>query len=78
VAHFGFTRTPFSKRVAARDLHSRDAQAEAVARIEFCVAEAALGVVTGEVGVGKTVAVRAAVHALDPTRHTVIYIPLCG
>jgi type II secretory pathway predicted ATPase ExeA len=31
-------------------------------------------VITGEVGVGKTVAVRAALAALDPTRHTVIYL----
>ena len=37
--------------------------------------EQTLGVVTGDVGAGKTVAVRAAVAALDPTRHQVIYIP---
>ncbi len=36
--------------------------------------ESALGVVTGDVGAGKTVAVRAAVAGLDPTRHQVIYI----
>ena len=30
--------------------------------------------VTGEVGTGKTVAVRAAVADLDPTRHQVIYV----
>ena len=30
---------------------------------------------TGEVGAGKTVAVRAAVAGLDPTRHHIIYIP---
>ena len=40
----------------------------------FCVVESALGVVTGDVGAGKTVALRAAVAALDPTRHQVIYI----
>jgi type II secretory pathway predicted ATPase ExeA len=38
------------------------------------VAEAALGVITGEVGAGKTVAVRAAVTALDLTRHHIIYV----
>jgi type II secretory pathway predicted ATPase ExeA len=32
-------------------------------------------VLTGEVGVGKTVAARAAIAALDPTRHTLIYLP---
>jgi hypothetical protein len=75
VTHFGFSRTPFTKRIAAPDLYLRDAHAEAVARICFCVADAALGVVCGEVGAGKTVAVRAAVATLDQTRHHLIYVP---
>ena len=74
-AHFGLARTPFGKAIAARDLFARQAHAEAIARISFCVVEQTLGVVTGDVGAGKTVAVRAAVAALDPTRHQVIYIP---
>jgi type II secretory pathway predicted ATPase ExeA len=74
VAHFGLRRTPFSKSVAATDLFARAAHAEAVARIGFSVAESALGCVFGDVGVGKTVAVRATVAGLDPTRHQVIYI----
>jgi type II secretory pathway predicted ATPase ExeA len=73
-AHFGLARTPFGKSIPARDLFARQAHAEAIARISFCVVESALGVVTGDVGAGKTVAVRAAVSALDPTRHQVIYI----
>jgi type II secretory pathway predicted ATPase ExeA len=73
-AHFGLARTPFGKRIAAKDLFARQAHAEAVARISFCVAETALGVITGDVGAGKTVALRAAVAGLDPTRHQVIYI----
>src|SRR5207249_4077098 len=73
-AHFGLSRTPFGKSIPARDLFARQAHAEAIARISFCVAESALGVVTGDVGAGKTVALRAAVAGLDPTRHQVIYI----
>ena len=65
-AHFGLARTPFGKRIAAKDLFARQAHAEAVARISFCVAESALGVVTGDVGAGKTVALRAAVAAWTP------------
>jgi type II secretory pathway predicted ATPase ExeA len=75
VAHFGFSSTPFGKNIAANNLFGRDAHAEAVARIQHCVAESGLGVITGEVGAGKTVAVRAAVNGLDPTRHHIIYIP---
>jgi type II secretory pathway predicted ATPase ExeA len=73
-AHFGLSRTPFGKAIPARDLFARAAHAEAIARISFWIAESALGVITGDVGDGKTVALRAAVAALDPTRHQVIYI----
>ena len=73
-AHFGFTRTPFSKSVPADKLFARSAHAEAVARIQYCIAESALGVITGEVGAGKSVAVRAAVAGLDRTRYTVVYL----
>jgi type II secretory pathway predicted ATPase ExeA len=55
-------------------LHRYPGHAEAVARISWCVDEAAIGVVTGEVGAGKTVAVRAALADLDASRHTVIYL----
>ena len=74
VNHFGFTKTPFGKSIPAKNLFARQAQDEAVARIRFCISEAALGVITGEVGIGKTVAVRAATDGLDPTSHLVVYI----
>ncbi len=74
VAHFGFTHMPFGKTIAATDLFTRPAHDEAVARIRFCVQEALLGVLTGEVGVGKTVALRAATALLEPTAHQVIYV----
>ena len=73
-AHFGLSRTPFGKSIPARDLFPRQAHAEAIARISFCIVESAPGVVMGDVGAGKTVALRATVDGLDPTRHQVIYI----
>jgi type II secretory pathway predicted ATPase ExeA len=74
-AYYGFTRTPFGRTLAPGMLHRHRSHAEAVARIRWLVSDHALGVITGEVGAGKTVAVRAALADLDPTRHTVIY---CG
>src|SRR6202521_2901937 len=74
VSHFGFTHTPFGKSIPANKLCDRASHQGAVARIRFCVAESLLGVITGEVGVGKTVAIRAATSQLDPTAHHVIYI----
>src|ERR1700694_6091952 len=72
--HFGFTKLPFSKNVSAKDLLDRASHQEAVARIRFCIAEALLGVITGEVGVGKTVAVRAAISQLDQAAHHIVYL----
>lgn len=46
----------------------------AVARITWCVDQHAIGVITGEVGAGKTVAIRAATAGLDPARHVIIYL----
>ncbi len=74
-ATYGFTRMPFGRDLAPQMLHRHTAHAEAVARITWTVDQHALGVLTGEVGVGKTVATRAALHTLDPTRHTLIYLP---
>ncbi len=73
-AHYGLSRMPFGRNLAPGMLHRHHAHNEAVARITWCVAEHGLGVITGEVGAGKTVAVRAALTALDPARHTVIYL----
>ena len=73
-AHWGFSRVPFSKELAPSMLFSSRAHKEAVARISWCIEERALGLVTGEVGSGKSVAARAAVAGLDASRHTVIYL----
>ena len=73
-AHYGFTRMPFGRDLAPQMLHRHTSHAEAVARIGWCISQRALGVITGEVGAGKTVAVRAALAALDTSRHTIIYL----
>ena len=72
---YGFTRTPFRRDLAPAMLHRHAGHAEAVARIRWCITETALGVITGEVGAGKTVVLRAALAELDASRHTVIYLP---
>ena len=73
-SHYGFTKTPFGRSLAPQMLHRYGTHAEAVARIGWCISERGLGVVTGEVGAGKTVAIRAALAGLDTSRHTVIYL----
>lgn len=79
-AHYGFSKMPFGKNVAPQALSRHAGHLEAVARISFLIAESAAGVLTGEVGAGKTVALRAAIAGLDPSRHSVIYLanPMVG
>ncbi len=74
-AHYGFTRMPFGRDLAPGMLHRHAAHNEAVARITWCIAERAIGVITGEVGAGKTVSVRTVLAGLDASRHTIIYLP---
>jgi type II secretory pathway predicted ATPase ExeA len=47
-------------------LHRHAAHNEAVARISWCIAERSIGVVTGEVGAGKTVSVRTVLSGSTP------------
>jgi type II secretory pathway predicted ATPase ExeA len=74
-SYFGFSRMPFGRDLAPGMLHRHTAHNEAIARIGWCIAERRIGVITGEVGAGKTVAVRAALAALDRSRHSIIYLP---
>ncbi|WP_326965483.1 ExeA family protein [Arthrobacter sp. CG_A4] len=73
-SHYGFTTMPFGRSIPAQALHPHPSHREAIARIQWCVAQRQMGVVTGEVGAGKTVAVRAALAQLEASRHQIIYI----
>lgn len=73
-SHYGFTRMPFGRDIPPQALHPHPSHREAIARIDWCVSQRALRVITGEVGAGKTVAIRAALAGLEPSRHQIIYI----
>jgi len=73
--HWALTRMPFTKDIPVHALHPHRSFQEAVARVEWVVAQRQIGLLTGEVGSGKTAAVRAALAALEPSRHLPIYIP---
>jgi type II secretory pathway predicted ATPase ExeA len=74
-SHYGFTRMPFTKDIPVPNLFSSAACKEAVARLRWLISARGLGVLTGEVGSGKTVALRAAADGLDASRNTLIYLP---
>ena len=66
VTKSGLARMPFGRDLPPSRLHRHRDCGEAAARIAWAVADKTIGMVTGEVGTGKTVAIRAAVADLDP------------
>src|SRR3989337_4292811 len=77
---YGFLSMPFSRGLAASKLFIASGQEELKARLSYLVRERGIGLITGEIGSGKSTALRAFVDSLDPTRYTVVYTanPLIG
>jgi len=71
---YGFSRIPFSKDIPPQDILSTHGLAELAARLSYLVSEQGIGLVTGEIGSGKSTAVRSFVASLDPNRFLVIYL----
>lgn len=72
-SYYGLTKTPFSKDISPSEFFIHDGHDEVLARLGYCVTEKSIGVLTAEVGAGKTLALRALTAGLDPSRHTVVY-----
>lgn len=73
-SYFGFSRMPYGRDLAPGMLFTSADHTQAAARIAYGIDTRGITVVTGEVGVGKTAAARAAVHRADAARHQLIYI----
>jgi type II secretory pathway predicted ATPase ExeA len=77
---YGLTSTPFRRGLPTAKLFVSSGQEELKARLSFLLNERGIGLITGEIGSGKSTAARAFVDSLDPTRYTVVYSanPLLG
>ncbi len=77
---YGFSAMPFSRGLATSKLFLASGQEELKARLAYLVRERGIGLITGEIGSGKSTALRAFVDSLDPTRYSVVYTanPLIG
>ena len=73
LSFFGFSRLPFSKHLAAKELFPSAAHQEALARLGFGVADEDLLLLTGPVGCGKSVVLSALVQSLDGNRYSPLY-----
>ena len=73
-SYFGFSKMPFEKDISPSELFQSIGHKEATARIKYLVDSQAIGVITGEVGSGKTVAVRSAMSSSQSSKYSAIYI----
>jgi len=71
---YGFTRNPFSKTIPTAELFPTAGQQELSARLSYLLREHGFGLVTGEIGSGKSTAVRSFAASLDPNRYLVLYV----
>ena len=71
---FGFSHMPFTKRLSDQKSFSTNSFQEATSRLEYSLREEDVVLLTGPVGVGKSVVLNAIVHRIDTNAHTPIYI----
>lgn len=74
--HFAFTRFPFENTLEADELYASTARREAEARLKHLIELRGLGLLTGEVGCGKTTVCRHVTAGLHPGQYRVYYVSL--
>jgi general secretion pathway protein A len=73
-AFFGFKKTPFCDSPDAKQLFPSQAWNQTKARLQFLADHHGAGLLTGEVGSGKSTAARAFAAALNPNLYKVLYL----
>ena len=72
---YHFSQTPFSKSVAGKDLFPSRDHREIQGRLTFALQERLPALITGDVGTGKSTAVRAFAQTLARNLYAVVYLP---
>jgi len=72
--YYNFLRTPFTRDIPEQELYSNTCLEELYGRLEYAVRNRLFAVLTGDVGTGKTTAIRKLVRSLDSNRYKVMYI----
>ena len=76
LTHFGLIHYPFERALHSDELFASSAAREAQARLHHLVELRGIGLITGEVGSGKTTVCRQLASALHPGLHRLFYVPL--
>jgi len=76
LTHFALTHYPFERALQPDELFASSAAREAQARLQHLVELRGIGLITGEVGSGKTTVCRQLAAALHPGLHKLFYVTL--
>ncbi len=76
LTHFGFTHYPFERALLPDELFASSAAREAQARLQHLIELRGIGLITGEVGSGKTSVCRQLGAGLHPGLYRLFYVPL--
>jgi len=76
LAHFGFTHYPFERELQPDELFDATTLREARTRLQHLVELRAIGLLTGEVGSGKTTVCRQLAACLHPGLYRLFYVTL--
>ena len=71
---FGFKKTPFNDNPDGKQLFASQAWNQVNARLQFLVDHHATGLLTGEVGAGKSTAARSFTATLNPSLYKILYL----
>jgi general secretion pathway protein A len=72
--YFSFTREPFSRELAPTEVFISKGHHELLARLKIAIETGSLAVITGQVGSGKSTAIRSVMHSLEASRYRYIYL----
>ena len=71
-SYFGFKKTPFGESPDAKQLFASAAWGQVKTRLDFLIAHPGAGLLTGEVGAGKSTAARVFTSTLHPNLYKIL------
>jgi len=72
--YYNFSQTPFSRNIPADNLFPSRGHQEIQGRLAFALSDRFPALITGDIGTGKSTALRAFVHSLDHNLHPLVYL----
>ena len=71
---FGFTHIPFTKEIPVDCIFPSEQHQELIARLSYAIENRYFSMVTGDIGAGKSTAIRSLIQSMDPSKFRFVYL----